>query len=88
MDASCDNVIAFPGRDAGSMAWRLRGMENGARNADLAMSAMAESSVVLAACAAAEARFAEDAREVVTLLARLSDELEALRQCGVALGEP
>ncbi len=88
MDAPRDNVIAFPARDAGSVGWHARAMENGARSAELAVLEMAESSAALVGCAGAQGRLAEDARELLLLLARLTDQLEALRRCGGALGQP
>jgi len=85
MDAPRDNVIAFPARDAGSAEWHARAMENGSRTAGQAVAEMADSSAALADSAIAQARLAEDARELMALLARLTEQLDELRRCGAEL---
>ncbi len=88
MDASGDNVIPFPGRDAGGMAWQVRGIGNGVRAAAHALSAAAEPAAAVPDSGAALARLAVDAAEVSALLTRLADQLATLRRCSLDLDRP
>jgi len=75
-----ENVVAFPGSDAGSMNWQILTIGNAARAAALALESVAPAVELVASACQAEAQLAADAAELGGLLGQLAHDLDAMRQ--------